>query len=192
MSAPASPSGLRRWKWTIAFSLFSLGLLFVFYKAFGTNPHAVPFKLTGKPAPAFTLRRLDTGEAVSLEQLKGRPIVMNFWATWCGPCRMEHPVLEWGQEQFGDQVHFLGVVFEDTPENAKGFLHRAGASYPHLVDPTSGVAVDYGVAGVPETYFIDASGVIRGKYAAPIDPQTLSRRIGELVAANGAPPGVIR
>lgn len=168
-----------KWRVTIAF-VVCLGLLAVLYKGFGSNPREVPFMLKGQPAPAFTLSVLDSGQRVSLEQFKGRPVVINFWASWCGPCKMEHPVLEWGQREFGQQAQFLGIVFEDTEENARQFLSRYGASFPQLVDLRSTVAVDYGVAGVPETYFIDTQGIIRGKHVGPVDPQSLKGWLDEL------------
>jgi cytochrome c biogenesis protein CcmG, thiol:disulfide interchange protein DsbE len=169
-----------KWRVTLSFVVLCLGLLAVLYKGFGSDPHEVPFMLKGQAAPPFALRALDSGMKVSLEQLKGRPVVMNFWASWCGPCKMEHPVLEWGSREFGNQAQFLGVVFEDTEDNAKQFLSQMGASFPQLVDPRSQVAVDYGVAGVPETYFIDANGTIRGKHVGPIDPQTLANWMKDL------------
>lgn len=171
---------MKGWRYTLGFVVLSVGLLVVLAKGFGRNPHEVPFMLQGKPAPGFVLRALDSGEKVSLEELKGRPVVLNFWASWCGPCKMEHPVLEWGAEQYGSQAVFLGVVFEDTEDNAREFLRQMGASFPQLVDPRSRMAVDYGVAGVPETYFIDANGIIRGKHVGPIDPQSLAMRIKDL------------
>jgi len=171
-----------KWRVTIAFVVLCLGLLVVLYKGFGNDPHEVPFMLKGQPAPAFKLRALDSGEQVSLEQLKGRPVVMNFWASWCGPCKMEHPVLEWGSREFGNQAVFLGLIFEDTEDNARQFLSQMGQSFPQLVDPRSQVAVDYGVAGVPETYFIDTKGIIRGKHVGPIDPPTLAKWIQVLSA----------
>ncbi|NMO21863.1 redoxin domain-containing protein [Pyxidicoccus fallax] len=182
------------WRYTLAFVALSLGLLVVLFKGFGRNPHEVPFMLKGQPAPNFVLRSLDSGEKVSLEDLKGRPVVINFWASWCGPCQMEHPVLEWGAREFGSQAVFLGVVFEDTEDNARQFLARHGASFPQLMDPRSRMAVDYGVAGVPETYFITPSGTILDKHVGPIDPQTLATRIRQLngSAAPSAPAEAAR
>lgn len=156
-------------------------IIFVMAKGFGTDPHAVPFMLNGKPAPAFTIKRLDTGEPVSLSAYAGKPVVLNFWATWCGPCKQEHPVLEAAAKRFSDRVAFLGIVFEDTEENTKQFLSAYGWSLTQLFDPKSTVAVDYGVAGVPETYFVTKGGLIHSKYAAPLDDYTLDARISEIL-----------
>lgn len=172
----------RGWTITIAFSLACLGLLWVLRAGFGRNPHEVPFMLKGQPAPGFTLRRLDTNEPVSLSQFKGKPVAINFWASWCGPCKQEHPVLVWGNRQFGDQVQFLGVLFEDTPENARAALAGEDPGYPQLVDPLSHMSVDYGATGVPETYFITADGLIQDKFVGPIDPQSLTEHIRRLQA----------
>lgn len=161
------------WKIAVGLGVVSAVLVVILYQGFGRDPHEVPFMLQGKPAPHFTLKRLDNGETVSLEQLQGRPLVINFWATWCAPCLQEHPVMVWGAQALKDQAQFLGVVFEDKPENALRFIAQNGGSMPQLVDPKSEMAVDYGTSGVPETYFIDAKGIIRGKHVGPIDPDTL-------------------
>jgi cytochrome c biogenesis protein CcmG/thiol:disulfide interchange protein DsbE len=173
------------WRLTVGFVVLCLGLLAVLAKGFGSNPREVPFMLKGQAAPPFTLRALDSGIRVTSEQLKGRPMVINFWASWCGPCKMEHPVLEWGAREFGGEAQFLGIVFEDTEDNAKQFLSQMGASFPQLIDVNSGVAVSYGVAGVPETYFVDAQGIILGKHVGPIDPQSLAEWMRKL--STGAP-----
>lgn len=168
-----------KWKMGAVLFAISAALVLMLYKAFGTDPHAVPFMMEGKPAPTFRLKRLGSQETLSLAQLKGRPFVLNFWATWCGPCEEEQPILDWGAQTFKDRVEFFGVLFEDTEENTKGWFTTPPV-YAQLIDPKSQVAVDYGVAGVPETYFVDAEGNIRNKFVGPIDQQTLASRINAL------------
>ncbi len=166
-----------------AIALAIIGLLiFVLFKAFGTDPHEVPFMLVGQPASNFKIKRLDTDELVTLDQFKGKPIVLNFWATWCGPCKMEHPVLEQAWRKYGNDAVFLGIVFEDNEQNTKRFLAENGYTFPQLFDPKSTVAVDYGVSGVPETYFITRDGVIQGKVIAPfVDIRQIEVRLKGLL-----------
>src|SRR6266571_924066 len=99
-------------------------LLFVYFKGFGTDPHAVPFMLAGAKAPPFKIKRLDTGEMVDLQQLLGKPIVLNFWATWCGPCKAEHPVLNWAADRYKDRVVFLGIVVESEEDATRSWLRE--------------------------------------------------------------------
>ena len=141
--------------------------IYVMARGFGMDPHAVPFLLSGKPAPDFRMKRLESDAQVSLSQFKGKPLVINFWATWCKPCALEHPVLEWAAQKYGDRAIFLGIVFEDSKANAKRFLSQHGSRFIHLFDRQSTVAVDYGVSGVPETYFIDRNGIIHHKVTSP-------------------------
>jgi cytochrome c biogenesis protein CcmG/thiol:disulfide interchange protein DsbE len=172
----------RKLLWVLPVALLAGALVFVLGRSFGTNVREVPFMLKGQQAPAFTLRSLNTGETVSLQALRGKPVVLNFWASWCAPCKLEHPVLEWGARTLGDQVHFVGVVFEDSEENARKYLARNGASFPQLMDDRGNVAVDYGASGVPETYFIDAQGRIVDKHVGPIPPDVLQGWVQRLVA----------
>jgi cytochrome c biogenesis protein CcmG/thiol:disulfide interchange protein DsbE len=170
------------WRWSVLIAAaVCAALVVILAKGFGKDPHEVPFMLAGKPAPPFSLQKLDGSGKVSLSELKGRPVVINFWATWCGPCKVEHPVLDWGYRRYGREAEFLGVVFEDTGENTRAFLKHSPTQFPQLVDPQSQTAVDYGVAGVPETYFIDAQGIIRGKHVGPLSPDALTARIKDLV-----------
>lgn len=175
------------WKYVVLLAAASVALLFVLVKGFGRDPHAVPFLLEGKPAPTFNIKDLSTGERVTMDRFKGRPMVINFWASWCGPCAEEAPVLDWGARNFGRDVAFLGVVFEDTEEAAKEAITAQHLNFfPQYMDPLSKMAVDYGASGVPETYFVDASGIIRNKFVGPIDPDTLRQRIHDLGTPAGA------
>jgi len=151
----------------------------------GRDPHAISSPLVGRPAPPFTLAPVGGGEPVSLAQLQGRPVVLNFWATWCVPCVQEHPLLLSAAQQLGEEVQFFGIVYQDEEENARGWLRRHGSAYPSLVDPQSKTAIAYGIIGVPETYFIDPEGTIVAKHIGPLDGQTLMARLRE---AQGSAP----
>jgi len=150
----------------LVFALLA-ALVFAMLKGFGKNPREVPFKLLGQSAPAFSMSTLEGGQ-LSLENLRGRPLVLNFWSSWCGPCAEEAGVLELSYRKWGKKVAFVGVVFEDSEVNARNFLRKFPSSYPQLFSPVSTMAIDYAVTGVPETYFINAQGVIVGKIPAPI------------------------
>lgn len=117
--------------------------------------------LVGQSAPSFTLKSLD-GQTVDLAALKGQPVVLNFWASWCVPCQQEAPLLgELGGRQAG-KFRVVGVLFQETSQqNARQFIASHKLNYPNLVDPKLDAAIAYGVAGIPETVFIDAQGVVR-------------------------------
>lgn len=139
---------------------------------FGRNPSEVPFVLQDQPATPFRLERLGGGDPISLEALKGRPAVINFWSTWCVPCKVEHPVLQAGANRYRD-VQFVGVLYGDEPEAAQRFLQRTPSVFPTILDPGGRMAVDYGVAGVPETFFLDAEGRIVRKVAGALSAAAL-------------------
>ena len=154
-----------------------VGVLFV---GLGTNPSEIRSPLIGKSAPTFALREVGTGRAIDLATLKGKPVVLNFWATWCAPCWEEHPVLVANARMLPD-VQFLGVVFQDEEQKILGFLQQRGSGYPTVVDEAGKTAIAYGVGGVPETYFIDANGVIAAKYAGPMSTEILQSNLRKVM-----------
>ncbi len=158
-----------------------LPMLWLFATSFGNDPHAVPSVLEDTPAPAFRLVDLD-GVTWDSEQLKGKPIVLNFWSTWCGPCKQEHPVLQEAARIY-PEVKFLGVIYSDEPEKCRRYLAAAGTSYEHLIDDGGRVAIDYGVAGVPETFFIDATGTIVHKQVGPVSMPLLGMLLKPMLGA---------
>jgi len=156
-------------------------VVYVMAKGFGTDPHAVPFLLAGKPAPQFTIKRLDKDGQISLKDFAGKPVVINFWATWCGPCKYEQGVLDLASRQY-PEIAFIGIVFEDTEENTRRYLRETGTPYIHLFDPKSTVAVDYGVSGVPETYFINRQGIIVKKHIFPFNsPDEFAEQVKDIL-----------
>jgi cytochrome c biogenesis protein CcmG/thiol:disulfide interchange protein DsbE len=110
----------------------------------------------------------------TLDALKGQPVVLNFWSTWCGPCKYEHDDLQRAARQNPD-VKFLGVIYSDEPDKCRRYLRQVGTAYEHLVDTSGRTAIDYGVAGVPETFFINAAGTIVHKQVGPVNARILQR-----------------
>lgn len=161
------------WKILAAGALVVVPLVWVLAEGFGRDPRALPSVLEGTEAPGFSLTTLE-GEVVSLDSLRGSPVVLNFWATWCVPCLQEHPVLLQGASRYkGRGVVFLGLLYGDEPEKATAYLEKHGAAYPTLLDPGQRTAIDYGVGGVPETFFLDREGRIVRKVSGPLSPDVL-------------------
>ncbi len=144
--------------------------------------------LVGKLAPDFRLETLNGG-TLKLSSFRGRPVIVNFWASWCVPCRDEAPWLEAAQEQYSAKgLLFVGIVNNDTPKNARGFVKEFQLSYPNLIDPNGKVAVDYGVTGIPETFFVRRDGVIVYKKFGPFDPEELDSHIQEIMGNTAVKP----
>ncbi|MCL6647763.1 MAG: TlpA family protein disulfide reductase [Chloroflexi bacterium] len=145
----------------------------------GKPSGAVPVEL--RPARPFTLSRLDGGE-LRLADLRGKVVLLNFWASWCGPCLDEAPVLERAARQYAERgVVVVGVNIWDSESDARAFLERFGISYPNGRDARGTIAIDYGVSGVPETYFIDRDGRLVRKWIGPLNERQLTAWLDELV-----------
>ena len=131
------------------------------------NPQVQPQALVGKPAPALSLPTLKEGTPTSVPQAAAAgPIILNFFASWCGPCEIENPVL---MTLKGDKVRVVGVAYKDAPQNTTGFLNRLGDPYTEvLVDRDGRAGVEFGVTGVPETYVVAADGRILAKHTGPL------------------------
>ncbi len=153
--------------------LITAALVGGFFLAMGNDPQHIDSPLVGRVAPPFTLQAVGTHEMVDLTQYRGKPVVLNFWATWCHPCWDEHPVLTQVAQQTNGQVQFVGVVFQDDESKIENFLQQRGWSYPTLVDVAGKTAIAYGVGGVPETFFLDAKGKIVSKVAQPMSAEEL-------------------
>lgn len=145
------------------------------------DPHLVPSPLIDRPAPEFRLERLDEpGRAFSPQELHGKVWLLNTWASWCVSCREEHPLLI-ALSQAG-VVPIYGLNYKDNRANALDWLNEMGNPYVLNVQDTNGrVGIDYGVYGVPETYLIDKTGVIRYKQIGPLTLEALEKTILPMV-----------
>jgi cytochrome c biogenesis protein CcmG/thiol:disulfide interchange protein DsbE len=158
-------------------ALLTAALVALFYFSLGNDPTHINSPLVGRTAPEFALKAVGNGELIDLAKLRGKPVVLNFWATWCVPCYEEHPVLVANARQLGPDVQFVGVVFNDTEDKIMQFLRERGASYPTLIDEQGKTAIAYGVGGVPETFFLDKRGTVVAKYAGPLTSDALREEL---------------
>ena len=148
----------------------------------GEDNYELPSPLEGNNPPEFTLETMD-GDTVALADLAGRAVVLNFWASWCIPCRQEHDVLKMTEATYDpEQAVVLGVVYQDTEQNARRFLAALGGDWTHLLDPTQRTAIDYGVYGVPETFFISPDGQIARKKVGPVTWDLVKPTLDSLIA----------
>jgi cytochrome c biogenesis protein CcmG/thiol:disulfide interchange protein DsbE len=140
-----------------------------------------------KPARDFTLQLFD-GRALALSELRGKVVMVDFWASWCPPCRKEAPELARVYREYqGSEVEFLGVDIWDSEEGAKEFIARYSIPYPNGLDAKGKIAIDYGVTGIPEKYFISKEGFLLKKFIGPMNEDKLKGVLEELLAASAKP-----
>lgn len=160
-------------------------LVYVFNSRFGQDPRLVDSPLVGQPVSDLTFDYLEQDGTFSFADQRGTVLVVNFFASWCFPCRLEHDDLLATSAAYADRgVHFLGIVYQDKPEQASAFLDEfgRGTNYSYVIDPQSRAIVELGVFGVPETYIIDANGIIQGKVAGEVNGAVLQRALDQVLA----------
>lgn len=167
-------------KYAIPLAIFVVLVIFLAI-GLGHDPHEVPSPLINKAAPAFQLPQLqDPSKTFSASEMRGKVWLLNVWATWCLPCREEHPVLV--ELSRSGAVPVYGLDYKDKREDALALLSESGNPYVLCASDADGrVAIDYGVYGVPETYLIDREGIIRFKHVGPLTPDVVQNTVLPLV-----------
>ncbi|HVY14360.1 MAG TPA: DsbE family thiol:disulfide interchange protein [Rhodopila sp.] len=158
----------------------------------GRDVHELPSAMIAKPAPNFDIPSLNGPQAFTLAALKGRPIVVNFFASWCVPCRIEHPVLMRLKDE--NHIPIYGIAYKDARSATTQLLKTYGDPYQSIgVDRNGDVGLNFGVYGVPETYVIDSAGIIRKRFVGPLTAESVDKELLPLLrrldSANAGPAG---
>ena len=167
-------------RWFVPLVLFAV-LAVMLGVGLGLNPREVPSPFIGKPAPAFALPQLhDPQRQLTAAEMKGQVWMLNVWASWCAPCREEHPLLvALAREQ---SLPIIGLNYKDDPRNAQEWLLRLGNPYKvSIADRDGRVGIDYGVYGVPETFVIDKAGIVRYKHVGPLTQEVWTGKMLPLI-----------
>lgn len=149
-----------------------------FFKGLTLDPNEQPSALIGQPVPEFQLTDLNTGQSLSREQLPQQPFLLNVWASWCITCQVEHPYLT----QLSQRMPVVGLNYKDTETAARNWLQKLGDPYAvQIFDPTGRLGLDLGVAGAPETFLVDGSGVIQARIQGEVNQRVFERQIQPLL-----------
>ena len=163
--------------WFVWISIFIL--IGILGYGFTKDPKKIPSPLLGKLAPDFDLKLLRSDRKISLKKFKGTPILLNFWASWCQECKIEAKILESFYKKFDlgkEKVKVVGIGIQDSPSKAMDFVNLFGKTYIVGLDDDGGnIALDYGIYGVPETFFIDPEGKIFYKHIGIVSMELLEK-----------------
>lgn len=177
---------------TLVFVVLAAGFVALLWHGLGSNPNKIPSAFLGKPAQSFKatwlqgkehLPTASSPETFQMSDFKGRPMVVNFWASWCYSCRAEARDFEAFWQRYKDKgVAVVGIAIQDTPNAALEFARTYGKTYILGLDAEDGkAAIDYGVTGVPETFFIDRNGILIHKEAGPVSAELLAKFADQLL-----------
>ena len=173
---------MRRTFWAAAIGVPAALFVVLLATGFREDPGAINSPLVHRPASTFALRAIDGNRVVSLSAFRGKPVVLNFSASWCVDCRLDQEYLSAAWQQYaGKGVTFLSVLYEDNAASMRSFTRQYGGGWPILRDPGQQTAINYGVYGVPETFFIDRRGIVRYKATGPVSWQALTTQIRDLL-----------
>lgn len=167
-------------------ALFTLVLVLVLGKGLKLNPTSMENAQKGLPPKDSSVKVIQTADILddkvplSLNSLLGKPLILNFWASWCVSCREEARVLEQFWKEHKSEILVVGIAVQDTPEDAAAFMKEAGKTYPIAIDESGMAGINYGVTGVPETFFISRGGMILDKIAGPVSKEDLEARLKDL------------
>lgn len=182
------------WKRAVIAGAVALPVIALLRFGLTRDPRAIASPLPGRTAPLFDLAVFASGsgkvapapgEHIRLGDLRGNVVLVNFWASWCLPCRDEHETLSRVASRYADKgVRFVGILYNDVTANALRWIDQMGGqTYPALLDPGTRTAIDFGVYGVPESFFISRDGIVASKYVGPIPESVLQQRLDSLLAA---------
>lgn len=188
------------WKRSAIAVAASLPVIALFAFGFTRSPSDIPSPLPGRQAPPFDLAVMTAGEGshartpgdtLRLRDLAGKVVVVNFWASWCLPCRTEHEALSEAARFYSDKpTQFIGVLYNDDQDAGKRWISEMGGmSYPAALDFESRTAIDYGLYGVPETFIIDPTGKVAYKHLGPVTAPVLRRVIDSVLVSSGLAGG---
>lgn len=177
------------WRRSMIGLLISVPVIALLAYGMTQDPSEIPSPLPGRPAPVFELPKIDgSGEVVSLADLRGNVVVLNFWASWCLECRYEHSDLSAAARLYeGKPVQFYGILWRDQPDNGNRWIEMMGGqAYPAIHDVRNDTGIDYGVYGVPETFIIDQNGTVVHKKIGVVTVAELRQYIDPLLGAEVA------
>jgi cytochrome c biogenesis protein CcmG, thiol:disulfide interchange protein DsbE len=185
-SALDAGGGGGRNRWVVVGGVVTAIAVLTLLLAFGLSrdPTVIRSPLIGRAAPAFGLRTLEGTKMVSLSDFRGQVVVVNFWASWCAECRVEHGVLTAAWDRYRDhRVVLVGIAFQDRASASRSYLDELGGDWPQLSDPGDRTALAYGVYGVPETFVIGPDGRVAAKQVGGVTYPWLTAEVERLLPA---------